>query len=49
MKIIKAPIIYPTDPLLETFEQYFFYGGFPTISEADNEEVIEMGVEVSVL
>jgi hypothetical protein len=46
MKIIKAPIIYPTDPLLEIYEQYFFCGGYPTISEVDNVEVIENFLEI---
>jgi hypothetical protein len=33
-------VVYPTDPLLEDFEKYFFCDGYPTISEADSEEVI---------
>jgi hypothetical protein len=39
-KLIKGPVIYPTDPLLEKFESYFFINGYPVISEANNEEVI---------
>jgi hypothetical protein len=46
MKLIKAPVIYPSDPLLETFEQYFFCGGFPTISEADDEEFIKNFLDI---
>jgi hypothetical protein len=43
MKLIKGPVIYPTDPLFNPFkfEEYFSCGGYPTISEADNEQVIK--------
>jgi hypothetical protein len=46
MKLIKAPVIYPSDPLLETFEQYFFCEGFPTITEADDDEFIENFLDI---
>jgi hypothetical protein len=40
IRLINGPMIYPTNPLLEQFEKYFFVNGYPTISEADNDEVI---------
>jgi hypothetical protein len=41
MKLIKGPVIYSPDPLLEKFEEYFFSDGYPTMLEANNEEVIK--------
>jgi hypothetical protein len=42
IKLIKSKdLVTPTNPLLEIYEKYFWCGGFPTISEFDNEEVIE--------
>jgi hypothetical protein len=38
-------LVYPNNPLIEIYEKYFWCGGFPTISEFDNEEVIEIFLE----
>ncbi|KAK2363164.1 hypothetical protein QL285_088173 [Trifolium repens] len=46
IKLIKSKDLQtPTNPLLEIYEKYFWCGGFPTISEFDNEEVIENFLE----
>jgi hypothetical protein len=46
IEMIKSKdLVYPTNPLLEIYEKYFWCGGFPTISEFDNEEVIENFLE----
>ncbi|KAK2367887.1 hypothetical protein QL285_081130 [Trifolium repens] len=46
IKMIKPKdLVYPNNPLLEIYEKYFWCGGFPTISEFDNEEVIEIFLE----
>jgi hypothetical protein len=45
-KLIKGPVVYPTNPLLEKFESYFFIDGYPVLSEADNDEVIENFLEM---
>jgi hypothetical protein len=37
----KEEILKVKDPLKEVYETYFWCNGFPTISEADNEEVIK--------
>jgi hypothetical protein len=42
IKMIKAKnLIYPMNPLKKIYEEYFWCNGFPTISEFDNDEVIE--------
>jgi hypothetical protein len=47
LKLIKpSSIIYPTNPLMEIYEKYFWCGGFPTISEFDNEDVIDNFLEI---
>jgi hypothetical protein len=46
LKMIKPKnLVYPNNPLLEIYEKYFWCGGFPTISEFDNDEVIENFLE----
>jgi hypothetical protein len=46
LKLIEGPVIYPTNPPLEKFERYFFINGYPAISEADNEDVIQNFLEI---
>jgi hypothetical protein len=42
LKLIKAKeLIIPMNPLQKIYEKYFWCDGFPTISEHDNEDVIE--------
>jgi hypothetical protein len=42
----KEEILKVKDPLKEVYETYFWCNGFPTISEADNEEVIKNFLEM---
>ncbi|MCI16971.1 hypothetical protein A2U01_0038117, partial [Trifolium medium] len=44
-KHLKKQVVKPKNPLQTKYEEHFFYDGFPVISEADDEEVIQNFLE----